>query len=75
MAIKQPGSQLVLAVCKNGRRHHNLITGNPADGMPAHIELGVDVFNHNSPATIGGRQWHADPQVKTPLPQIGRINA
>jgi len=59
-----------LAAC--GRSDDNSITGNLAEMMTASGNLRANVFDHNARATIGGKQWHALPQQKAPLPRIGR---
>jgi hypothetical protein len=70
MAKEQSRRQLVFAVSKNGRRDDQSIPYDPADRMTACINLRADVFNNNASASIGGRQWHAVPQKKAPLPRI-----
>ncbi len=52
MTKEQAGSNFVFAVSKNGRRDDNLVADDEVDKMTACINLWIDVFNDNAPATI-----------------------
>ncbi len=72
MSKEDAGSYFVFAIGKDRGCDSNFITYNPADRVATCINLWVDVLDDSSPSTIAGKQWHEEPQQKSPPPRIGR---
>src|ERR1039458_5314084 len=71
--LHSPGMKGV-APANCGRRDDNFITGNPAEYDDGPLQSESERLQGQRACDHLGRQWHAEPQQKAPLPRIGRRN-
>jgi hypothetical protein len=50
----QLSRDVIVPVSEDGRRHHDIVSHDPANGMPARIDLGFDLFDDNP---VAAARW------------------